>query len=126
MDNRILVQAAHEMNRIYCIAIGDETQQHWEYAPNWQKNSAIKGVEGVLNGDTPEETHQSWLNEKTTTGWSYGPVKDSDKKEHPCMVPYEELPVEQQLKDEVFMTTVLLMSDVLDMLTEQKACDISK
>ena len=25
-------------------------------------------------------------------GWTYGPVRDDDKKETPCLVPYEELP----------------------------------
>ena len=25
-------------------------------------------------------------------GWTYGPVRNDEKKETPCLVPYEELP----------------------------------
>ena len=36
----------------------------------------------------------------------YGPVKDLDAKQHPCMVPFEQLPVEQQAKDYIFRAVV--------------------
>lgn len=97
--------AAHEMNRVYCLSHGDDTQVPWEEAPDWQKESCIK-VRGVLAGNGPAESHASWLVEKKATGWKYGPVKDADKKEHPCMLPYEELPEFQRRKDELFVATV--------------------
>jgi hypothetical protein len=37
-------RAAHEANRAYCLALGDETQAPWHDAPDWQKESAIEGV----------------------------------------------------------------------------------
>jgi hypothetical protein len=40
--------------------------------------------------------------QKLADGWKYGPVKYPEKKEHPCMVPFAELPKEQQLKDALF------------------------
>jgi len=46
-------------------------------------------------------------------GWKYGAVKDADKKEHPCFVPYEELPKEQQAKDHLFKATVSALSPLL-------------
>jgi len=39
---------------------------------------------------------------KVDSGWVYGEVKDVEKKTHPCIVPYEQLPVEQQSKDYIF------------------------
>jgi hypothetical protein len=116
MEKSILTacaQAAHECNRAYCIAIGDISQPSWEAAPDWQKQSALNGVQGVLNGNTPEQSHESWLKEKTETGWKYGLVKDPDKKEHPCFVPYAELPKSQQAKDHVFVSVVLAMAKAL-------------
>jgi len=102
-------RAAHEANRAYCIALGDDSQLPWEDAPEWQRSSALNGVTGVLEGHGPAASHQSWLAEKERTGWKFGPVKDPEKKEHPCFVPYEQLPPEQQGKDALFVSTVLAM-----------------
>jgi hypothetical protein len=99
-------RAAHEVNRAYCVGIGDNSQPAWEEAPDWQKSSAVNGVSGVLNGNTPEQSHESWLAEKAATGWKYGAVKNPEAKEHPCFVPYGELPPEQKAKDLLFVTVV--------------------
>ena len=41
------------------------------------------------------------------------PVKDADKKEHPCLVPYEQLPTEQKVKDAIFRVIVIGLVDEL-------------
>lgn len=51
---------------------------------------------------TPEQSHKNWLAEKKAAGWSWGAVKDVDKKEHPCYIQYERLPIEQRVKDYLF------------------------
>lgn len=100
-------RAAHEANRAFCIAHDDYSQPAWDDAPDWQKSSALNGVRGVLfDGNGPEQSHESWLREKTETGWKYGPVKDPEKKEHPCFVPYADLPPEQKAKDHIFTAVV--------------------
>jgi RyR domain len=103
-----IARICHETNRAYCQSIGDESQKMWEVADQWQRDSAIKGVEfSLANPDAPASAnHESWLVEKESTGWKYGPVKDAEKKEHPCFVPYSELPVEQRLKDHLFKAVV--------------------
>lgn len=107
-------RAAHEANRAYCYAIGDTSQLPWELAPEWQRTSAINGVRGVLvDGNGPRESHASWLREKEATGWKYGPTKDPEKKEHPCFVPYDQLPPEQQAKDDVFTHVVTVVASAL-------------
>lgn len=99
-------RAAHEANRAYCIAIGDLSQPSWDGAPEWQKTSARNGVVGALSGATPEQSHESWLAEKRATGWKFGPVKDQEKREHPCFVPYAALPIAQRAKDAIFVEVV--------------------
>lgn len=106
-------RAAHEVNRAYCFALGDTSQPAWEDAPDWQKSSAINGVAGALAGNTPEQSHEGWLAEKAATGWKYGPVKDPEKKEHPCFVPYADLPPAQRAKDGLFIGTVRLVASAL-------------
>ncbi len=99
-------RAAHEANRAWCIAHGDTTQLSWDDAPDWQKTSCINGVKGVLAGNGPKESHASWLKEKQETGWTYGPVKNPELKQHPCFVQYEDLPTTQKAKDSIFVTVV--------------------
>lgn len=107
-------RAAHEMNRVYCSAIGDDSQPSWESAPKWQRVSAIKGVVGALTGATPEESHASWMQEKIAAGWKFGPTKDPEKKEHPCMVAYNDLPEAQRKKDSLFLKAVRAMAAALE------------
>lgn len=99
-------RAAHEANRAYCDSIGDHSQVAWEDAPQWQRDSAISGVHGVIAGNTPEQSHESWLKHKTADGWVYGEAKDAVAKTHPCMVPYADLSEEQRAKDTLFVSTV--------------------
>ncbi len=106
-------RAAHEVIRAYCIAIGDNPQPSWDEAPEWQKSSARNGVVGALNGNTPEQSHEGWLAEKAATGWKYGPVKDTAKKEHPCCMPYADLPPQQRAKDHIFIAVVKAMGAAL-------------
>lgn len=98
-----IAKIAHEVNRAYCRAIGDNSQVAWEDAPTWQKLSACIGVDFHLdNVATPEQSHDAWMAQKADDGWKYGPVKDAEKKEHPCFVKYSELPQEQRIKDHLF------------------------
>lgn len=99
---------AHEVNRAYCEALGDYTLVAWQFAPEWQKQSIINGVEFHAGNPcaSPDASHRNWLAEKIVTGWKWGPVKDAEKKEHPCFVAYCDLPVEQQAKDFIFKAVV--------------------
>lgn len=112
MTRAQIARACHEVNRAYCEALGDHSQPAWDDAPQWQKDSAIMGVN--LHVDNPEAgpaaSHLSWHRQKIQDGWVYGPVKDATKKEHPCMVPFTELPVEQQAKDFIFRAVVHALS----------------
>lgn len=103
-----LARRAHEINRAYCAALGDHSQPEWEDAPDWQKDSARNGVRMHLANPsaTPEDSHASWYAQKEAEGWKYGPVKDAEKKEHPCFVPYADLPESQKAKDYLFRAVV--------------------
>jgi hypothetical protein len=99
-----IAKVCHEVNKAYCEAIGDHSQLSWEDAPEWQRSSVIEGVKFQFNNPDahPSSSHESWLKQKEEDGWKYGEVKDPEKKEHPCFVPYEQLPTEQKAKDYLF------------------------
>lgn len=101
-------EICHEVNRAYCAAIGDNSQPAWDEAPAWQRESAMAGVRFHMdNPDAPASaSHDSWMRQKQADGWMYGDVKDPEAKTHPCMVPFEQLPLEQRVKDHLFRAAV--------------------
>lgn len=103
-----IAYVCHEANKAYCNSIGDHSQLPWDLSEDWQRVSAIKGVEFcIANPEAPPSAnHDSWLAEKIATGWIYGDVKDSMKKTHPCIVSYNDLPPEQKAKDALFKAIV--------------------
>lgn len=104
----MIAKVCHEANKAFCEGLGDVSQPSWEAAPEWQKASGLKGVEfNLANPQAPTSaSHDSWLEVKRADGWVYGPVKDAAAKTHPCFVPYEALPREQQAKDHLFKAIV--------------------
>ncbi len=103
-----VARVCHEANRAYCESIGDHSQRVWDEAEQWQRESAIRGVAyAIANPNAPVSAqHDAWLADKERDGWKFGLVKDAAKKEHPCCVPYSELPAEQKFKDALFKTIV--------------------
>lgn len=39
-----------------------------------------------------ENAHDVWAVARMNEGWTYGPVRDDEKKHHPDLVPYSSLP----------------------------------
>lgn len=123
----LIARAAHDMNAAYCRALGDDSQPAWEDAPGWQIASAIAGVEFHLANPEagPSASHDSWMAQKEAEGWKFGEVKDAEKKEHPCMVPFDKLPTEQQAKDTLFRQMVHTLGPVFNQV-EALAAEVDK
>lgn len=109
-----IARVAHEVNRAYCRAIGDNSQPSWDDAPDWQKDSAVAGIEAHLAnpGMTPEQSRAAWLAHKVAEGWVHDNHKDVTKKRHPCILPWADLPLEQRVKDHLFAAVVRAMAGV--------------
>lgn len=103
----MIAKACHEANKAICD-FNNEPMESWNDAEDWQRKSAMNGVKELIDDPslTPEELHVKWMENKENDGWEYGSTKDADKKTHPCMVAYQELPEYQQLKDQVFHAIV--------------------
>jgi hypothetical protein len=111
----LIAKVTYEANRAYCTSMGDYSfKDPYVLAPDWQKETNRKGVIYRLTNPscTAEEMHESWMKEKLDDGWKFGPVKNAEAKEHPCLVPYDQLPEVQRAKDRLFAGIVDALKDV--------------
>jgi len=100
-------RAAHEVNRSWNNMIGSHLDPSWELLPEEAKQTARNAVIGIVVNDfNAEATHAGWLSEKKSQGWTLGDVKDVEKKTHPCLLSWANLPLEFQVKDELWVDTV--------------------
>jgi hypothetical protein len=54
-----------------------------------------------------KNTHEVWQHRRHADGWSYGPQRDDDAKQHPGMVAYDALPSSERDYDTAVVTEVL-------------------
>lgn len=109
MEVEVAARAAHEAIRTLQIQNGEpNVASPWETVGQDIKDSCFIGIERVINNPniSNEELHDSWIKTKERQGWKYGEVRSEADKLHPCMVPYEELPAFQRLKDAMFRNVV--------------------
>lgn len=52
--------------------------------------------------------HQDYVNDMIAKGWSLGEL-DVEAKRSPLLVPFDQLPVEQQVEDQVFRAVVMAL-----------------
>jgi ryanodine receptor 2 len=54
-----------------------------------------------------ENAHEVWARQRLDQGWRYGPRRNDEKKEHPCLIAYEELPESEKDVDRQAVITTL-------------------
>lgn len=104
----MVAKICHEANRAYCESMGDTSQVPWDDADGSQYMSVTNGVRNIIDNPdcTPEESHANWMELKLKEGWTYAERKCVIKMLHPCLVPYEDLPETQKIKDKIFTSIV--------------------
>ncbi|HYY57231.1 MAG TPA: TRAFs-binding domain-containing protein [Pyrinomonadaceae bacterium] len=63
------------------------------YKPEPSDTSRVTLTEDILRltEKLARNTHEVWARQRISDGWRYGPVRDDARKQHPGLVPYEEL-----------------------------------
>lgn len=46
-----------------------------------------------------KNVHEVWAETRIAQGWTYGEKRDDEKKTHPCLIAYEDLPEEEKEYD---------------------------
>lgn len=72
-----------------------------EYVPCPEDLSGISLAEEItiLSESIAKNVHEVWAKARMEEGWTYGEFRDDQLKEHPCLVPYEDLPEEEKAYD---------------------------
>lgn len=71
------------------------------YTPQPLDTSSVKLSSDILDltEQLAKNTHEVWARERMAQGWRFGPNRSDARKEHPCLVPYEELPESEKVYD---------------------------
>lgn len=72
-----------------------------KYEPRPIDTTGVTLAQGVLalTELLAGNAHDTWAQQRLAEGWKYGQQRDDAKKEHPCLVPYEELPESEKQYD---------------------------
>ena len=74
-------------------------QNNYTPAPVDTNNVQLSEELMALAEDISKNVHEVWAQNRMNEGWTYGPVRDDQKRQTPCLVPYEELSEEEKAYD---------------------------
>ena len=120
-----VAKICHAANRAYCKSIGDFSIKNWEETEQHVKDSIKDGIKNIIERSitNPKESHESWLAFKIKEGgWKYGPIKNIEKKIHPCFMEYSQLPEEHRIKNEIFFSIVTTLRNNSTIVGEEQQC----
>ena len=72
-----------------------------KYTPKPIDTSDIVLTEDILELSEliAKNTHEVWSENRMADGWTYGAERNDQKKHHPCLIPYEDLPESEKEYD---------------------------
>lgn len=103
-DKKDLCRILHIVNNLIRKRCGEDAQR----LNDTHMKTTMDGLEYCLGKCSRKENmqkgelHGAWMMDKLESGWRYGPVVSRKKKQHPNMVPFDYLPMEQREKDNAF------------------------
>src|SRR5579862_8769074 len=80
-----------------------------EYVPQPLDTSGVQ-LEPLLmdlQEQLAQNAHEVWAQQRIADGWTPGPRRDDARKEHPCLVPYAQLPESEKAYDRAVVRSVL-------------------
>jgi len=98
MDIEQIAKTIHYGLLQYCETLKmNISGEYWDECTHWYKKTLMWNVDQVITGSpsmSPERTHENWMTEQLVDGWKYAATYNEEKKEHPFMLPYRQLPDE--------------------------------
>jgi hypothetical protein len=114
----IIAKVIHSANRAYVDAIGGRAVNlTWEEIREEERQGLIKAVASmIVNPQLPETSHEQWCLAREKEGWTKDVRYDYNRKTHPNLIPYDQLPLEEQFKDHMFMGIASIFCGSLSIL----------
>lgn len=84
-----------------------------KYVPQPMDTSDVQLPEELndLIEQMSKNVHEVWAKSRMDQGWSYGPERSDILKQHPCLIPYEDLPeIEKAYDRDTALGTLKLIS----------------
>ena len=86
------------MHQIITIMF-DQTSNNYTPTPVDTTNIQFSEELTALAEAISKTVHDVWAQNRIREGWTYGPVRDDQKRQTPCLVPYDQLPEEEKAYD---------------------------
>ena len=117
-----LAELAHEVQRVVGTMFRRPLEPKWSEAPLWKRANTINSVARILAHPeaTPADDHNLWLAYRLVEGWRHGSEENHEMREHPDMVPWDQLGPEQKLRDTLFLEAVRTTARVFGISSRQK------
>ena len=61
----------------------------------------------IVTEDVARAVHAAWMESRIADGWTYGPKRDDQTKQTPCLVPYDKLPESEKAYDYITAKAVI-------------------
>ena len=116
MNKEDIAKVAHAAQYAYEHVLGNVDIIMWDDLTRDRRLGLVAGVEYVMNvpGTTPEGQHQAWCKHKKDNGWLLGTEVNEKLKTHNLLIPFDKLPRAKQVKDALFISTVLALLPMQD------------
>ena len=95
-----IAAVCYEANRAWQRELlGSCAYPEWSSASTDQRREFVEAVRFHLRNPNASAaaTHEEWMRGRYAEGWTWGPTDDPDRKSHPRLKSFRELPPEQRL-----------------------------
>ncbi len=99
-------QKAWNLSSNYMISASEETNGYNPQPINVEDIDLDADLEDLTEA-IAENAHDIWARARMDEGWTYGPIRDDGKKQHPDLVPYAQLPDREKEYDRIMAMNTL-------------------
>jgi len=83
-----------------------EPQPPWDELPAWQHQAMVDVTRSCMMGANPKQLHTLWVQHYSAQGWTYGPEKNWETRQHPIIILWHELPLRYQARFKLWQAMV--------------------